>query len=186
MTQWRPEFNPESLYFVTITAVRHAHLFQRDVMRRLLVDYLDSLRGRKQIEQYAFVIMPNHLHIIIRCLPPETLADIIRNYKSIAADRLIRQYEAENKHEALQFLATPAAQSDKQHYQVWEEGYNAKEIFSPDFLIQKMTYIHNNPCQPHWNLVGKPEDYLWSSARYYLLNQPAIIPLDNANNLLIP
>ena len=47
-----------------------------------------------------------------------------------------------------------------------------------------MTYMHNNPCQPHWNLVEHPEDYVWSSARFYLLEEPAIIPLDNANLLL--
>lgn len=48
-----------------------------------------------------------------------------------------------------------------------------------------MTYSHNNPCQPHWNLVERPEDYIWSSARFYLLEEPAIIPLDNANHLLV-
>ncbi len=185
MTQWRPEFNPESLYFVTATAIQHAHIFQRDVMKRLLIDHLDSLRSRKQIALYAFVIMPNHLHIIIRCLPPESLADVVRNYKSIVADRIIRQYKVESNHESLQFLASQVVQSDKQQYQVWDEGYNAKEVFSPDFLTQKMNYIHDNPCQPQWNLVDRPEDYSWSSARYYLSGEPAIIPLDNANDLLV-
>ena len=51
-------------------------------------------------------------------------------------------------------------------------------------IRRKMTYMHNNPCQPHWNLVEHPEDYVRSSARFYLLEEPAIIPLDNANLLL--
>jgi len=49
---------------------------------------------------------------------------------------------------------------------------------------QKMVYVHNNPCQPHWNLAERPEDYIWSSAGFYLTEEPAIIPLDNANFLL--
>ncbi len=73
---------------------------------------------------------------------------------------------------------------DKQRYKVWEDGYDARDIFSPEFLRQKMTYMHNNPCQSNWNLVERPEDYVWSSARFYLLEEPAIIPLDNANLLL--
>ena len=44
--------------------------------------------------------------------------------------------------------------------------------------------MHNNPYQPHWDLVERPEDYIWSSARFYLLEGPAIIPLYNANLLL--
>jgi hypothetical protein len=43
------------------------------------------------------------------------------------------------------------------------------------------SYMHNNPYQPHWDLAERPEDYIWSSARFYLLEQPAIIPLYNAN-----
>jgi hypothetical protein len=49
---------------------------------------------------------------------------------------------------------------------------------------KKMTCLHNNPCQPHWNLVERPEDYIWSSARFHLLEEPAIIPSGNANLLL--
>ena len=32
---------------------------------------------------------------------------------------------------------------------------------------QKLNYIHFNPCQPHWNLAASPEEYKWSSARFY-------------------
>ena len=184
MAQWRPTFNPDSLYFVTTKAVLYAHLFQSNVIARLLVDYLDCLRARKQIELYAFVIMPNHIHFIIRCLLPHTLADVVRNYKSTIADRLIRHYETIGDVGALDHLAMSIKPDQKRSYQIWEEGYNAKEVFSPDFLIQKMNYIHNNPCQPHWHLVEKPEDYVWSSARFYLLGKPAIIPLDNVEVLI--
>jgi putative transposase len=184
MTQWRPEFNPTHLYFITTKAIQYARLFQRDVLKRVLVDYLDALRSRKEIELYAFVIMPNHLHLIVRCLPPYTLVDVVRNYKALVADRVVRHYQVEDNQQVLGFLASHAADSGKQHYKVWEEGYNAKEVFSPGFLIQKMMYIHHNPCQPHWQLAAKPEEYMWSSARYYLLDQPAIIPLDNARELM--
>jgi hypothetical protein len=68
---------------------------------------------------------------------------------------------------------------------LWEEGYNAKDVFTPEFLREKMTYIHDNPCQPHWNLTEHPEDHAWSSARFYLLEEPTIIPVDNASHLMV-
>jgi len=59
MTSWRPDFNPEHLYFVTTKAVQYAHLFHRDVMKRLMVDTLDCFRSQKRFELYTFVVMPN-------------------------------------------------------------------------------------------------------------------------------
>ncbi|MFM7859036.1 MAG: hypothetical protein ACKO96_45715 [Flammeovirgaceae bacterium] len=41
------------------------------------------------------------------------------------------------------------------------------DVFSEKFVQQKMDYVHNNPCQPHWNLAPHPLDYRFSSAHYY-------------------
>ncbi len=184
MTNWRPDFNPDHLYFVTTGTVQRYHLFRRDVMKRLVADSLDCLRLRKRLKLYAFVIMPNHIHVIIQCNSEAPLAAVMRDLKKHIADRLIRHYQAEGNQSVLDLLASSVTRPDRQKYRVWEEGYDARDIFSPDFLRQKMTYSHNNPCQPHWNLAERPEDYIWSSARFYLLGEPAIIPLDNANLLL--
>lgn len=184
MSNWRPYFNPEHLYFVTTNAVKHAHIFQRDIIKRLLVDMLDCMRSRKRIKLYAFVIMPNHIHTVIKCREEDTLADVIRDYKKFTSDRIIRHYCVEKNHEVLEFMHN-SAELDRQKHKVWEDGYNAKNIFSPDFLRQKVEYIHNNPIQPHWELSEQPEDYMWSSARFYLLNESAIIPLDNLGKLLV-
>ncbi len=67
MTNWRPEFNPDHLYFITTKAVDYVHLFQREIIKRLLLDTLDCMQLRKQLDLYAFVIMPNHIHLIVQC-----------------------------------------------------------------------------------------------------------------------
>lgn len=184
MTNWRPDFDPDNLYFVTTSAVGRRHIFKGDVLKRLIVDSLDCMRLRKRLLLYTFVVMPNHLHIIIQCTGENPLASAIRDLKKHVADRIIRHYRALGNQSVLDFLASAVTRPDKQRYKVWEDGYNAKDIFSPDFLRQKMTYVHNNPCQPHWALAECPEDYPWSSARLYLLEEPAVIPLDSASHLL--
>lgn len=140
------------------------------------------LRGRFKL--YSFVIMPNHLHLMIQCCADDPLAACMRDLKKHIADRLIRQYRVEGNQSVLDTLASVVTQPNKQRYKAWEDGYNAKDVFSPEFLRQKMAYMHNNPCQPQWCLAEHPEDYIWSSARFYLLDEPAIIPLDSANHLL--
>jgi putative transposase len=184
MSTWRPDFRPEHLYFVTTSAVGHRHLFQRDITKRLMVDILDCMRLRQRLRLYAFVIMPNHMHLIVQCRAKDPLAGVIRDLKKQIADRLIRQHRAEGNRAALEILASVVTKPAKQRYKVWEDGYQAKDIFTPEFLRQKMTYVHDNPCQPHWQLAECPEDYIWSSARFYALAEPALIPLDNANALL--
>jgi REP element-mobilizing transposase RayT len=183
MTNWRPNFDPSHLYFVTTTAVQRAHIFRRSVIKRILADGLYHLHVVDRTELYAFVIMPNHIHLIVRSREDNPLKDVVRDFKANMARLIVRQYEAERNQKAIDFLAAAVTRPDRQKYKVWEDGYNAKDVFSVDFLRQKMEYIHNNPLQPHWQLVEHAEDYIWSSARFYLLEEPALIPLSNAREL---
>ena len=179
-----PTFNADNLYFITTTAVDHTHLFRRDVIKRILVDSLNYMRTQQWINLYVFVIMPNHVHIIVRFLQEHTLANVMRDFKKHTSKQIIRQYQAEENHKALAFFEQAAAQIPDQRYKVWEDGYDARDVFSSKFLRQKAEYVHNNPCQPHWRLAERPEEYVWSSAHYYLTGQPAIIAVDDVNVLL--
>jgi putative transposase len=128
--------------------------------------------------------MPNHVHCIVRFLGDHTLSGVMRDFKKHTSRQIIRQYQAEKNDQALGFLALAAEGVPDQRFKVWEDGYDARDVFSAAFLRQKVEYIHNNPCQPHWMLTERPEDYTWSSARYYLLGQPAIIFVDDASEWL--
>jgi REP element-mobilizing transposase RayT len=185
MTNRRPDFNPDHLYFITTKAVDYVHLFRRDLAKRLLVDTLDCMQLREQLTLFAFVIMPNHLHLIAQCPPEKPVKDLVRDYKKYVADRLIRQYQVEKNQKVLNFLSSKVTRPDKQKYKVWEDGYNAKNVFSPEFLRQKLEYLHYNPCQPQWSLVKNPADYIWSSARFYYTDQPSIIPVEDVRQLMI-
>jgi len=179
-----PVFDPAHLYFITTTAVERAHLFQRDVIKRTIADSLTYIRTAHWVNLYAFVIMPNHVHIIVRFLEGYTLATVMRDFKKYTSKQITRQYQAENSQQVLEFLRQAGGQPSAQEYKVWEEGYDARNVFSPDFLRQKVEYIHNNPCQSHWQLAERPEEYPWSSARYYLLGEPAVIVLDDVREWL--
>ncbi len=184
MSNWHPDFQPDHLYFITTTASSHARLFQRDIIKRLIVDALDCLRIQKRMKLFCFVIMPNHTHLIAQFTANDALSDVMRDFKKGVADRLIRQLKAERNDQALNWLAAQVERPDKQHCKIWEDGYNAKDVVSTEFLRQKMDYVHNNPCQPNWNLSTAPADYIWSSARFYLTDEPCITPIDDARVLL--
>ena len=177
-----PEPNEErfNVYFVTTTAVKHAHIFRSDVVKRILVDSLYHLQVVDQAALYAFVIMPNHVHFIIRCPDAKPLKTIMRDFKANTTRLIARQFQAERDTQMLNLLSEAVTRPDRQRYKVWDDGYVAKEVFSGDFLWQKLEYIHRNPLQEHWLLVERAEDYVWSSARMYVLDEPALIPLGDA------
>ena len=184
MPRWRPDFNPDHLYFITTTAIERTPLFQRDVIKRILVDNLNLARILGRIKPFAFVIMPNHIHVIVRCTEDHPVSSFLRDFKSNAAKQIIWQYQAENNRQVLDQLELAARDLERQTFRVWDDNYVAKEIFTAAFLKQKLEYIHHNPLQAQWDLVDRPEDYVWSSARFYLLDAHPLIPVSDARELL--
>jgi putative transposase len=178
----RPEFDPDYLYFVTTSAEKHAHIFKQETVVRILLSSVDFLRKNGRMDLFAFVVMPNHIHFIGKFSKEHTLIDMIRDFKRHTARKIIRQAQMQDN---LKMLALMKGQNQdsRQEYKVWEDGYDAREVYTPGFLEQKMDYIHYNPCQPHWRLAELPEDYPWSSAKFYLAGKPAVIAVDDVRDL---
>lgn len=183
-SRWPVHVDATHLYFVTMGTVKRTHVFGRAVVRRILVDCLNTGRILGQYNLYAFVIMPNHVHLILRCLNEYTPSDIVREYKKATSNLIVRQYDAEGNQRVLEYLASCVGRQQKQVYAVWREEYQAKNVFSPDFLRQKLEYVHNNPVQPHWALADRPQDYVWSSAAHYLADRRSLIPLSDVGEFL--
>ncbi len=184
-TRWRPDFDPHHLYFVTTTTANRAPIFRREIIKRIVVDALYYVSLMNKTSLYAFVIMPNHVHILLQCVESAPLRTWARAFKSAAARLIVRHYQVEGNKAVLETLGATVKRAEKQQYKVWEDGYLAKDIFTPGVLAQKLDYIHNNPLQPHWRLVDGAADYVWSSAGYYLENRPALIPICDVRALLV-
>lgn len=58
----KPHFDSHHFYFVTTTAVGYAHLFKRDVIKRIILDSLHHIRTSRGMKLFVFVIMPSHIH----------------------------------------------------------------------------------------------------------------------------
>jgi putative transposase len=182
-TRWRPEFDPNHLNFVTTKAVKVRHLFQRDIAKRIIVDSLYTSTIMNKTSLYAFVVMPNHIHVLIQCTEKHQLDDWARTVKSTVARLLVRYHQVEGNDTVLAWMAAQVTRPKKQQVKVWEDSYLAKSVVTADFMLQKLKYIHENPVQPNWGLVESPAAYPWSSAAFYE-GGPCLIPVTNAYSLL--
>ena len=156
-------------YFITITTVGWVDLFTRLSLRNIIVDSLKYCIQNKDLELYAYCIMPSHIHLLCRDDGEQTISQIMRDFKKFTAKKIITtiQNEPESRREWLLKLFMEACEHLKrnQKYKVWQNGYYAEKVFSQKFIKQKVNYIHNNPVKD--KIVANAEDYLYSSARNY-------------------
>lgn len=159
----------DKAYFITMTVVGWIDLFPRPNHKELITDSLKYCIENKGLVVYAYCLMPSHLHCICRAEGEQSLSEILRDFKTFTSKKRIQQlkeYPESRRAWLLEYFQKSCEHLSRgQHYKVWQDGNHAKEIFSPTFLYEKLTYIHENPVKDL--IVEKPEDYLFSSARNY-------------------
>jgi len=165
----RNKISPDYVYFITLTIVDWLDIFTRPAYKHIIIDSLNYCIANKGLKVYCWCLMSNHMHMIASTTEGNNLSDILRDFKKFTSKDLIRTIKEipESRRDWLLNLFWYAGKNDKKikYYKVWQEGNDAKEIHSTDFLNQKLEYIHNNPVRAE--MVVSPEDYLYSSAKDY-------------------
>jgi putative transposase len=101
----------------------------------------------------GYVLMPSHIHLLI-FIDGSKLPDFMRDFKKYVSQKVAKDLR----------LGVST---------VWRPRYDTVAIYSDDVFRTKLEYIHNNPVKS--GLVGKPEDWEWSSARAYNTEEKAEI-----------
>ncbi|MDX2305527.1 MAG: transposase [Microscillaceae bacterium] len=159
----------DGLYFVTFAVVYWIDVFSRLRYKDIIVDSLNFCTAKKGLEIYAWCLMSNHIHLIIRAEEGYKLSNILRDFKKYTASQIIQsiQSEPESRREWMIWMFERAAKKNARntHHQFWQQDNHAEELFSNQFMEQKLDYIHQNPVKE--GLVALAEQYLYSSARDY-------------------
>jgi REP element-mobilizing transposase RayT len=148
--------------FLTATILRWQNLLIDDKCRQIILDSLAWLSKEGRCKVYGFVIMPNHIHLIWKIKDGYARQEVQAAFLSFTAHEF-KKHLSDNKKLLNEYLVNDADRK----YQFWERDSRVKECWNESFLLQKLNYIHHNPCQPHWNLSQIPEQYVWSSASFY-------------------
>jgi len=149
------------IYYFTATIYQWKWLLSPDENKKLVADYMRTLSDKGLLKIYAFVLMPNHLHIIWKQLK--------KNGKETAQGSFL-------KYTAHEFLKRLKATGESKHYEVkaankkheiWQRDSLSIEIYSRGVAKEKLDYIHFNPVSGIWNLSKDDLGYYYSSARFY-------------------
>lgn len=162
-------YDKDKAYFVTLTTVGWIDAFTRSNHKLKIVESLKYCQQHKGLTILGWCLMSSHLHMIARADGDFTLSEILRDFKKYTAKVIIQQIEnePESRREWMLSYFKHRGKPLKRikNYKFWQDGNQAKIIFSKEFFYEKLEYIHNNPVQDL--IVEKPEDYLFSSARNY-------------------
>jgi len=162
--------NPDGLYFVTFAVVDWVDVFTRDVYREIFVDSLNWSIKNKGLVVHAWVLMTNHVHLIVTRKGKYKLEEIFRDIKKFTAIKIIDEIQSnasESRKEWMIKIFKERGQANTQNekYQFWKHGNHPIELDNNKIIDQKLEYLHNNPVEH--GFTNTVEAYNWSSALDY-------------------
>ena len=130
----------DGVFCVTITTLNRRTLFVNPKAATQIVESLRYFRKHGEVDYAAYVVMPDHVHVVLRPNAPLTLSAWARRFKSYTTHVL-----------------GPGP--------IWQSGLWS-EVVGERLFTQKVNYVHYNPVRA--GLCETPEAYSWSSATEYL------------------
>jgi len=162
--------NQNGLHYLTLTVVGWVDVFTRREYKNIVLDSLSYCQMEKGLLLHSYVIMSNHLHLIVSTKSEKGLSAIIRDFKKYTSKQLIKAIQnnhSESRRDWMLRLFKYYAKfnSNNGEYQFWKQDNHPIELLSSKWIKQKLDYIHLNPVRA--GLVVATEEYLYSSAKNY-------------------
>ena len=148
------------LHFVTFSCYRRRPLLGTARARNRLVKILEEVRQRHAFRLIGFVVMPEHVHLLLSEPVKKDPSKILQVLKQKVARALLKRRRATGAQLSLPFEGNA---SEEAHF--WQRRFYDFNVWSEKKLREKLEYMHANPVQR--KLVQHPRDWPWSSWAHY-------------------
>ena len=161
--------NQSAIHFITFAVVDWVDVFTRKNYSNIVVDSLRYCQQHKGLKLHCWCIMSNHLHFIASA-SDHNLSDVLRDFKTHTSKKVvsaITSNPSESRREWMLSIFRKRGQQNSRNWnhQFWQQDNHPKELYSAEFVAQKINYIHSNPVEA--GIVYRAEDYIYSSERDY-------------------
>jgi len=168
-------------HFITFSVVGWIDVFSREQYKELFVESLKYCQDNKGLALHAWVIMTNHVHLIISS-QSHKIEDIVRDLKKYTSKQIIaaiQENPEESRKEWMLNLFSYAGKnnSNNKEYQFWKQDYHPVELNSVDKSKGRLDYLHENPVRS--GLVWEPWHYKYSSAIDYYTNEHGLLQIEH-------
>ena len=164
----KTEFIANEIYYITFTILDWQYIFTSDKYCQLVYKWFDYTKSKYNNKIHGYVIMPNHIHALMRISDKSPkISVLIQNAKRFMAYAIL-DYLREDKKITLLKKFEIKPNKKKAKHKIFQPRYDSLLIQTQKIFLQKLNYIHNNPCQLKWGLASDPEDYKYSSTANYI------------------
>lgn len=176
--------NQNHIHFITPTVVGWVDVFTRKTYRDIIIESLLFCQKEKGLNIHAYVIMSNHLHLVISAKEGYNLSVIVRDFKKYTSTRILKKIietPEESRSEWMLRLFKYYAKYNKNNktYQLWKRDNHPVELVSDEWIARRINYTHNNPVVA--GIVQNAEDYIYSSAGFYI-GKDSLIEIDKIDH----
>ena len=173
-------YGGHDLHFVTFSCYQRQPLLAYPVRRDLLLEILERVRRRYRLVVLGYVVMPEHVHLLVSEPQRATLSTAIQALKlgfvrSLDGDGVPR---SRNTGET---WGTPRSQIDLHRF--WQARFYDFNVWTEKKRIEKLRYIHRNPVTR--GLVASPEHWPWSSFRWYVSREQGPVKINDTDILVM-
>ena len=168
-------------HFVTFTIVGWIDVFSREIYKEKMIESLNFCIEKKGLIVHAWIIMTNHIHLIISS-NDNKIADIVRDIKKYTSRQiieLITQNPRESRKEWMLniFTFVGKGNNSNKNYQFWQQDYHPIELNTNEKLTQRLVYLHENPVRS--GLVWETWHYKYSSAIDYYTTENGLLKIEH-------
>ena len=161
------------LHFITFSCYRTLPLLRSARNRNVFVRVLDQVRTEYGFELLGYVVMPEHVHLLISEPARGDRSLVLKMLKQ----RVSRQLRRRSRRGAsLAQRAFPFASSAERLPQFWQKRFYDFNVWSRKKRIEKLAYMHANPVKR--GLVDDPKHWPWSSYAFYQQRGKVLIVVD--------
>ena len=186
-------YGDDHLHFLTFSCYRRRPLFRNNIHCDLFLQILDRVRTRYRFVVLGYVVMPEHIHLLVSEPQRETLSTAIQALK-LGVVRRMRcaggsvVVTAPRSRKTGETWGTPLSlnpiDGDPVHPdRFWQARFYDFNVWTERKRIEKLRYIHRNPVER--GLVSSPEQWRWSSFRWYLYGETGPVRINDTDIMVM-
>lgn len=165
-----------NVFFVTFTTVGFIHLFNDPVFAEVIIENLQYYQKRGDFVILAYVVMPNHIHLVVTIADGKTISGCIGNLKRITSRQISSRLEQTKNRTLISRLHEAAGKEPADDCRIWKPRFDCFALHDIETIRQKIAYVHNNPVKA--GLVTCDVDWPYSSAAAYMGMPGGVVPID--------